>query len=81
VRHAFSAPGLERVVATTMTVNLASRRVLEKSGLSLVRTFYTQWPTYIEGAEYGDVVYEIARQDLRPSYQPSSRSRSSPMPK
>jgi len=81
VRHAFSDLRLERVVATTMTVNVASRRVLEKSGLSLVRTFYRQWPTYIAGAEHGDVVYEIARQDLRPGYQPSSRSRSSPMPK
>jgi RimJ/RimL family protein N-acetyltransferase len=37
--------GLERVVATTMTVNVASRRVLEKAGLSLVRTFYMRWPT------------------------------------
>jgi len=34
--------------------------------------------------EHGDVVYEIARQDWRsggPGYQPSSRNRSSPMPK
>ena len=52
-----------------------------KAGLSLIRTFYAQWPTYIEGAEHGDVVYEIARQDWRPGYQPSSRSRSSPIPK
>ena len=73
--------GLERVVATTMTVNVASRRVLEKAGLSLVRTFYAQCPTYITGAEHGDVVYEIAGQDWRSGYQPSSRSRSSPMPK
>ena len=63
VRLAFTELGLERVLATTMTVNVASRRVLEKAGLSLVRTFHAQWPTYIEGAEHGDVVYEIARQD------------------
>jgi len=67
VRHACTELGLERVVATTMTVNVASRRVLEKAGLSLVRTFYAQWPTYIEGAEHGDVVYEIAGQDWRPA--------------
>jgi hypothetical protein len=64
-----------------MTVNMASRRVLEKAGLSLVRTFYAQWPTHIEGAEHGDVVYEIARRDWWSCYQPSSCSRSSPMPK
>jgi RimJ/RimL family protein N-acetyltransferase len=81
VRHAFTGLGLERVVATTMTVNMASRRVLEKAGLSLVRTFYAQWPTHIEGAEHGDVVYEIARRDWWSCYQPSSCSRSSPMPK
>ena len=55
--------------------------MLEKAGLSLVRTFYAQWPTYIDGAEHGDVAYEIARQDWWSSYQPSSCSLSSPMPK
>jgi RimJ/RimL family protein N-acetyltransferase len=81
VRRACTELGLERVVATTMTVNVASRRVLEKAGLSLVRSFYARLPAYIEGAEHGDVGYEIASQDWRSGYQPSSRSRSSPMPK
>jgi RimJ/RimL family protein N-acetyltransferase len=31
--------GVQRVVATTFGANLASRRVMEKAGLRLVRTF------------------------------------------
>lgn len=63
IRHAFTAVGVPRVVATTMTVNIASRRVLEKAGLRLARTFYAQWPAYLAGAEYGDVVYALNRRD------------------
>jgi len=63
VRLAFTALGVERVVATTMTVNFGSRRVLEKAGLSLVRTFFVPWPEYLEGAEHGDVEYAISRRD------------------
>jgi RimJ/RimL family protein N-acetyltransferase len=62
VRLAFAKLGAERVVATTMTVNVASRRVMEKAGLSLVRTFFEEWPGYIEGAELGDVEYAVTRQ-------------------
>ncbi|HUJ06475.1 MAG TPA: GNAT family N-acetyltransferase [Streptosporangiaceae bacterium] len=63
VRDVFIALGGARVVATTMTVNLASRRVLKKAGLSLVRTFFEQWPTYLDGAEHGDVEYAVTRQE------------------
>ena len=62
VAKAFTNLGVERIVATTMTVNTASRRVLEKAGLSLVRTFFEQWPEYIEGAEHGDVEYSLTRE-------------------
>jgi len=82
IGHAFTELDLARVVATTMTLNLASRRVLEKAGLSLVRTFLAAWPGYIEGAEHGDVEYAVGRATWRAGhYQPSSRSRSSLMPK
>ena len=54
------------------------RRAFTELGL---RTFYAQWPTYIEGAEHGDVEYALSRQAWQASYQPSSRSRSSLMPK
>jgi RimJ/RimL family protein N-acetyltransferase len=63
VRMAFTVPGVERVIATTMAVNIGSRRVLEKAGLSLVRTFFVPWPEYLEGAEHGDVEYAISRRD------------------
>lgn len=48
-----------RLWAQTMTVNVASRRVLEKTGLRLVRTFFQEWPDVIEGSEHGDVEYEL----------------------
>ncbi|WP_431676882.1 GNAT family N-acetyltransferase [Kitasatospora sp. KL5] len=63
VGSAFRDLGAQRVVATTMTVNTASRRVLEKAGLVLVRTFFEEWPEYIEGAEHGDVEYALTRQE------------------
>lgn len=56
---AFGQLGAERVVATTMTVNAGSRRVMEKIGMRHAGTFFADWPDYIEGAEHGDVVYEL----------------------
>jgi len=62
MRRAFTQFGAEHVVATTMTVNAASRRVLEKAGLTLAGTLFIEWPEPIEGAERGDVVYAVSRQ-------------------
>lgn len=62
VDAAFGHLGAERIVATTMAVNTGSRRVLEKVGLRHVSTFFADWPEYIEGAEQGDVVYELTRE-------------------
>ena len=56
---AFSAHAVPRIVATTMTVNVGSRRVLENVGLRYERTFFEQWPEPIEGAEHGDVEYAL----------------------
>jgi RimJ/RimL family protein N-acetyltransferase len=61
VRKAFTELGLDQVKATTMTVNTASRRVLEKAGLSLLRVFFLDWPEYLDGAEHGDVEYALTR--------------------
>jgi RimJ/RimL family protein N-acetyltransferase len=54
-----AAAGARSVVGTTMTVNLASRRVMEKVGLRLVRTWFGDWDEPIPGAEHGDVDYEL----------------------
>ena len=61
VDQGFTELGVERIVASTMVVNVASRRVLEKAGLRFVRVFHQPWPDYIEGEEEGDVEYALAR--------------------
>lgn len=63
VRHAFDELGAPRVVATTMAVHTASRRVMAKAGLRYVRTFTTDWPDPIPGSEHGDVEYALTRTD------------------
>ncbi|MEV6864350.1 GNAT family N-acetyltransferase [Streptosporangium subroseum] len=59
----FTELGVERVFAGTMAVNLGSRRVMEKCGLTLVRTFHQDWPDAIEGSEHGEVEYALTRAD------------------
>jgi RimJ/RimL family protein N-acetyltransferase len=51
------------IVADTMAVNMASRRVLEKAGLKLARTCHQPGPDPIEGDEFGDVGYALHRAD------------------
>jgi len=63
IEKGFVELGVERVVAETMVVNVASRRVMEKAGLRLVRTFHQPWPDYIEGQEEGDVEYALLRSE------------------
>ena len=54
---------MRRVVAQTMAVNTASRRVMEKAGLTLERTFHRSWADPIEGAEHGEVEYALTKAD------------------
>ena len=63
IRKGFSELGVRRVVAETMAVNIASRRVMEKAGLTLERTFHRSWPNPIEGAEQGEVEYALTKAD------------------
>lgn len=63
VDAAFRDHGVRRVVAQTMTVHTASRRVMEKAGLRLVRTFTEPWPDRIPGDEHGDVEYALTREE------------------
>ena len=50
-------------VAHTMTVNAASRRVMEKCGLTLVRTYHSADGPDIPGADQGEVEYGLRRAD------------------
>jgi RimJ/RimL family protein N-acetyltransferase len=61
IRKAFAELGARRVFATTMVVNAASRRVMEKAGLKYARTFHQDWPERIPGDEQGDVEYALER--------------------
>jgi RimJ/RimL family protein N-acetyltransferase len=58
---AFTHLDAPRVWAQTMTVNTASRAVMERCGMRHVRTFHLEWPEPIEGTEHGDVEYELTR--------------------
>jgi RimJ/RimL family protein N-acetyltransferase len=63
VRKGFTELGARRVVAETMAVNLACRRVLEKAGLSVVRVFHQPWPYRVDGRELGDVEYALSKDE------------------
>jgi RimJ/RimL family protein N-acetyltransferase len=57
----FADLGVGRVFAHTMTVNTASRRVMEKCGLTLVGTTPYEGTDVIDGAEHGEVEYALTR--------------------
>jgi RimJ/RimL family protein N-acetyltransferase len=57
--HAFRTIGLSRVWGETMAVNTGSRRVMEKLGMRLARSYVGEWDYPLPGAELGEVVYEI----------------------
>jgi RimJ/RimL family protein N-acetyltransferase len=57
----FAEHAIRRVTAEAMGVHTASRRVMEKCGLRLVRVFHANWPDRIPGDEHGDVEYGLDR--------------------
>jgi RimJ/RimL family protein N-acetyltransferase len=59
----FESPDVMRVVASTMAIHTASRRVMEKAGMRHVRSFHSDWPVHIPGDEHGDVEYAISRRE------------------
>jgi RimJ/RimL family protein N-acetyltransferase len=63
IRKGFTELGVERVIARTIAVNLRSRRVMEKCGLTFARTFHTDGLEAIEGSEHGEVEYALSRAD------------------
>ena len=46
-----------------MTVNIASRRVLEKCGMVFQRTCHPDWLPAIPGAEQGAAEYALTREE------------------
>jgi RimJ/RimL family protein N-acetyltransferase len=61
VRYGFDDVGLDRIIAQTLTVNAASRAVMERVGLTYVRTFPTSMTDPVEGIDEGEVEYEMTR--------------------
>ena len=59
----FTGLRVERVFVHTMAVNAASRRVMEKCGLALVRTTPYEGAYFIEGAERGEVECALAKSE------------------
>ncbi|MGW5748548.1 GNAT family N-acetyltransferase [Amycolatopsis sp. NPDC003861] len=61
----FTELGVTRVTAFTMTVNQASRRVMEKLGMKFVRTYFEEFPEHerAPGSEHGEVEYGITREE------------------
>lgn len=63
INKGFTQLGVQRVFAQTMAVNVASWRVMEKAGLTLVWIFHQSWPDPIDGAEHGEVEYGLHKAD------------------
>ena len=63
IHKGFTELGVRRVVASTAAANIASRRVMEKSGLTLVRTYRITFPDFFDGEEQEDVEYALTKED------------------
>jgi RimJ/RimL family protein N-acetyltransferase len=61
VNWGFTSGGYDKIFASTMAVNHASRRVMEKIGLTYARTVYVDWADNIPGSKDGEVQYELMR--------------------
>lgn len=61
IRKGFTELGAQRVIAETIAVNVASRHVLEKAGLRLVRIFQQPWPYPVDGRDQGDAEYALSK--------------------
>ena len=61
VNWGFRSGRYDKIVGTTMAVNHASRRVMEKVGMTHARTDHVDRPGPIPGSEEGEVWYELTR--------------------
>jgi len=62
VRYGFDDVRLDRIIAQTLSVNAGSRAVMERVGLTYVRTFPTSNTVPLAGVEEGEVEYEMTRE-------------------
>ncbi len=62
VRYGFDDVRLDRIIAQTIAVNAASRAVMERVGLTYVRTFPSSMTAPVKGLEEGEVEYEMTRE-------------------
>ena len=62
VKWGFDIAGYDNIFASTMAVNLASRRVMEKIGMAYARTDYNNYPEPIAGGELGEIEYRLLRE-------------------
>jgi RimJ/RimL family protein N-acetyltransferase len=63
IDKAFTEHGIRRVLAETAGFHTASRRVMEKCGMRLVREFDAGYPPISEEDVLGDVEYAITREE------------------
>jgi RimJ/RimL family protein N-acetyltransferase len=63
IRKGFTEFSVQLVTAEAMAENVASRRVMEKAGLVLVRTFRQPWPGADDGPEMDVVEYALRKGD------------------
>ncbi|MBX3479177.1 MAG: GNAT family N-acetyltransferase [Caulobacter sp.] len=62
VDHGFRRQGLSAVNADTMAVNVGSRRIMEKLGMTLLRCYREACNDPIPGSEEGEVEYGVTRE-------------------
>lgn len=63
LHHGFATVGLDAIWAETMALNTPSRRVMTKLGMRHLRTDHREWDEPLPGAEEGEVVYRITREE------------------
>ena len=59
IRKGFANPAVRRITASALAGNIASRRVMEKVGLTLVRTYHAGRPDRFGGIEQEIVEYAL----------------------
>jgi RimJ/RimL family protein N-acetyltransferase len=62
LRYGFDVIELDRIIAQTLTVNAASRAVMERAGFTYVRTFPTSMTEPADALDRGEVEYEMTRE-------------------